>query len=72
MSKAFTVISHGPCCPNHGCELELTQDLGIGICPISRCRFEYSAEVLEQERSYDKFGNEQRTWKMVSIDGDDA
>ena len=30
-----------PCCPNHGCELNRTTTAGIGICPISGCRFVY-------------------------------
>jgi len=31
----------GPRCPNHNVILIMTDTPGIGICPISDCRFQY-------------------------------
>lgn len=45
-----------PCCPNHGCELNRTGTAGIGICPISGCRFMYD-------------DTEQGTEKVITTDG---
>lgn len=39
----------GPKCPNHDVPLILTNDPGVGICPISNCRFEY--EPITDEES---------------------
>jgi hypothetical protein len=48
-------------CPNHGCELEglpfpLTEK-GQGMCPVSRCMFDYQVEVDKTEEVVDKSGN---------------
>lgn len=37
-----------PKCPNHDVDLILTNTPGVGICPISNCRFEYE-EVKDEE-----------------------
>ena len=36
-------MSGGPRCPNHKVILIRTEDVGIGICPISMCPFTYKA-----------------------------
>jgi len=35
----------GPRCPNHKVKLVLTNDPGVGICPISNFCFTYDAEA---------------------------
>ena len=52
-----------PCCPNHGEPLEglpvpLTPK-GTGMCPISGCSFDYSAQFEGEGVEYEKdqFGN---------------
>lgn len=63
----------GPRCPNHDVPLTDCHD-GVGICPISGCRFAYTAEESnqEQEITYDKFGQPIQTqaYKIVSLDGE--
>lgn len=59
-----------PSCPNHGERLEgipfPMPAQGTGICPVSGCPFEYSAETDEQKVVIDKFGNPTKTlaWKV--------
>lgn len=48
----------GPKCPNHAVPLQLTNDKGVGICPISGCYFNYSYSENEgsSEVKTDKYG----------------
>lgn len=62
-----------PRCPNHHVFLELTDTLGIGICPISGCEFAYQVEL---EKGEEKVVNKILNGKMVEetqyiIKGDD-
>lgn len=53
--------SYKPKCPNYGCALEGTgfplPKKGTGICPVSKCPFEFSAETDEATTAKDKAGN---------------
>lgn len=53
--------SFKPCCPNHGCELEgcgfPLPKKGVGICPVSKCPFDFEVEVDEAKMVKDKNGN---------------
>lgn len=51
----------GPKCPNH---LEPLKNIpfpipqkGTGICPVSKCSFDYEIELDQQVNKLDKFGN---------------
>lgn len=65
-----------PKCPNHGCPLEgigfPMPKKGTGICPVSKCPFDYEVEVDEQmmKDGVDKFGNKTKTapWKVSGND----
>lgn len=65
----------GPRCPNHHVVLILTNDKGIGICPISSARFSYSADDAEKTKKLkvDALGKQyyDADWKITHIDGDD-
>jgi len=57
-----TMIKGGrPCCPNHGEPLEDVPvpipNKGSGICPVSRCRFDFEADIENAVEKKDKFGN---------------
>ena len=60
-------------CPNHGVPLRDLPDpltpVGVGVCPISGCSFEYEAELDEEETEtvVDKFGNthERKKYKVT-------
>lgn len=64
---------HGPRCPNHNVPLILTDTPGIGICPISDCRFTYDAEQAEKRRKnvINSFGQIESVtdWDVKSIEG---
>ncbi len=50
--------SQVPCCPNHSEPLEglpvpLTSK-GTGICPISKCSFDYEVELDSETQTYEK------------------
>lgn len=51
-----------PRCPNHAVPLELTDTIGLGICPISRCEFRY---VPKMEKGKEKYVNKIRNGKIV-------
>lgn len=60
----------GIVCPNHGEELEglpfpLTEK-GTGICPVSRCSFDYEVELDDTATVVDKFGKatKKKNWKV--------
>lgn len=57
-----------PKCPNHGVEMERTEERRIYICPISDAQFECDTEDQEGQIKYDKFGNEIAVW---TISGDE-
>jgi hypothetical protein len=57
-------MSSGPKCPNHDVPLILTNTPGIGICPISTCRFEYEA-VTDDEGDTPEFENVIKDGKMT-------
>lgn len=61
MSDITAKPSYTPRCPNHGAPLEGLEfpipAKGTGICPISKCEFDYEAEVDEQKMVKDKDGN---------------
>jgi hypothetical protein len=62
-----------PSCPNHGEPLEdipfPMPKKGVGICPVSKCPFDYEVEVDEDkvEEGVDKFGNKTKIapWKVT-------
>lgn len=60
---------YGPLCPNHQCELQLTNTPGKGICPVSGAVFEYKAEGGKQEIKQDLMGNLIPDYKIEQIDG---
>ncbi len=43
----MTEEANAPHCPNHGVALDLTDEIGVGICPISGCYFQYEP-ILEE------------------------
>lgn len=59
-----------PKCPNHGCELEgcgfPLPAKGTGICPVSKCPFDFEVDVDETATAKDKFGNvtKKMGWKL--------
>jgi uncharacterized Zn finger protein (UPF0148 family) len=55
----------GPRCPNHGVPLVLTNEPGLGICPISDCRFRY-VPLEDQEKSKPEFENVIENGKIVT------
>lgn len=63
----------GPRCPNHRVKLVDCHN-GIGICPISNCRFEYTADQAERitKLKIDAFGKvvESTDYKVRQVDGD--
>lgn len=63
-----------PKCPNHGCPLVRTGDLGVGICPISDARFTYDADhaAKTQKLKVNALGQHeyQQDWKVKHLDGD--
>lgn len=65
-----------PRCPNHGCGLVDTDyKAGIGICPVSHCRFTFDADWFEKTKKLkiDAFGNHQYEgdWKVASTEGEE-
>lgn len=57
-----------PKCPNHGCEMQGTDERRIYICPISGADFECDVEDQQAEKKFDKFGQPKVEWV---IKGDD-
>ncbi len=59
-----------PLCPNHGCALEdcgfPLPAKGTGICPVSKCSFDFEVDVDETATVKDKNGNLQKKmgWKL--------
>lgn len=51
----------GIVCPNHNEELEglpfPIPSKGTGVCPVSKCEFDYEAELDQTEVKKDKNGN---------------
>lgn len=74
MTTFRSPIHKGITCPNHGEPLEgipfPTPQKGTGICPVSRCPFEFEADIDEETDSRDKFGNKIKNKGWV-ITGDD-
>jgi hypothetical protein len=65
----------GPRCPNHRvCLVDLNWHDGIGICPISSCRFSFDGHEYEKTRKMkvNALGVMEETgdWKVRSVDGD--
>lgn len=64
----------GPRCPNHLVNLTLTNTKGIGICPLSGCRFAYKADESKgaEKVKLDAFGNMKRDnqYSITPLDGD--
>jgi len=62
----------GPRCPNHGVPLTDCKD-GIGICPVSTCRFTYDADEYEKTKKIkiNMLGQLEETgdWKVKQIGG---
>lgn len=57
-----------PKCPNHGCEMQATEERRIYICPVSGYDFECDVADKEGQIKFDKFGKEMVEW---IITGDD-
>ena len=57
-----------PRCPNHGATLILTDTPGIGICPISMCRFGYDASPHGMEMVIGAGGQLERVPKATALD----
>jgi transcription elongation factor Elf1 len=58
-----------PKCPNHGCEMNKTDNKSIYICPISGARFEVSVEENESKKKVDINGREILEFKLTPLDG---
>jgi len=71
MSKG-SYVSGKPSCPNHKCPLTDCEN-GIGICPISSCRFTYDGDeyAKTEKLRLNALGEHERVgdWKVQSIDG---
>ena len=76
-NRILSTPTHRPKCPNHGCALEgigfPMPRKGTGICPVSKCPFEFEIDVQEgsTEMVKDKFGNlvpKPADWKMSGSD----
>lgn len=48
-----TTPSHRPLCPNHGTPLEVIgfpmPRKGVGICPVSKCPFDFEVDAQDAE-----------------------
>lgn len=66
--------SFHPKCPNHGCPLDgcgfPLPSKGTGICPVSKCPFDFSVELDETKMVKDKDGNLSKAtkWKLSGND----
>lgn len=68
--------SFKPKCPNHGCELEACgfplPKKGTGVCPVSKCSFDFEVEIDEapDRMVKDKNGNMVKKvgWKISGND----
>lgn len=62
----------GPKCPNHKVVLSDCKD-GVGICPISGCRFSYDADEAKKtfKLKMNAFGGYayEADWNIQSLDG---
>lgn len=74
-NRPLQTPSFTPICPNHGeplegCGFPLPKK-GVGICPVSKCSFEFEVELDEAEVVRDKDGGVQKKvgW---SITGDEV
>jgi len=65
----MNVTGNSPRCPNHQVPLIRTNDPGVGICPISNCRFEYDADAESKAKKLkiNAFGKveEVTDWKVT-------
>ncbi len=68
--------SFTPRCPNHnepleGCGFPLPKK-GVGICPVSKCPFEFEVDTDETKTKKDKFGNIIKTvgWNVNGHEND--
>ncbi len=69
MTKQF-----GPRCPNHQVSLiDLPFPMvkkGTGVCPVSKCKFDYEIELDEDKMVMDKNGNMVKATKF-NVTGDE-
>lgn len=54
-----------PKCPNHGCEMQATDERRIFICPVSDYPFECDVADQEGKIKIDKFGNPMTEWVVT-------
>lgn len=54
-----------PKCPNHGCQLQATDERRIFICPVSDYPFECDVSDQEGKIKIDKFGNKITEWVVT-------
>lgn len=70
MSKPKT----GPECPNHHVllvDLPFPVPLkGTGVCPISKCEFDFEIEGDDSRMEHDKFGNPSKVFEW-KVDGEE-
>ena len=57
-----------PQCPNHGVPLNKTGTPGIGICPISGCRFDYDDSPHGMELVIGAGGQLMRVPRVTALD----
>lgn len=61
-----------PLCPNHGEPLEIDASnigkKGMAPCPVSKVMFDYEADLSEEGKAYDKFGNPMKTYEITGND----
>jgi hypothetical protein len=62
-------MTHRPRCPNHLVELDPTDNLRIGICPISGARFQVDVDVATSEIKLNKDGHPIHQLTVVPLDG---
>lgn len=60
------VFAPGAKCPNHGCRLYLTDQVGKGICEISGCYFDYDEGPV---KAGDQSKNSAREMKIEIVNG---
>lgn len=62
-----------PRCPNHGVEMDPTDNRSMWICPISMARFEAHVDWQDKNQEYqkNKFGKlvPKDEWKITQADG---
>lgn len=59
-----------PKCPNHGCELDPTDNKRVGICPISGYHFQVDIDDKGGLVSKDKFGRIMQEFIVTPLDGE--